>query len=371
MLPNEYSFDRNKISFLRSWWIDIDRTSFIIIISLILFGIVASACISPTIATKLGLEKIFFLKKHIIFALMAIFTIFIASLLQNRQIKTIAILGILIFIILLICTILFSQSSKGAKRWIYLFGFTLQPSEFIKPIFILVNAIIFDKYHRAKFYLKYGLSFVLYIIIISLLLLQPDFGMTVVFSLLWGIQLFAYGLPNIAVITILALGICGVYFIYDQMPHVANRIHKFFNIDDKNYQLERSLDAYQSGGLVGKGPAQGEVKNLIPDAHTDFIMPVISEEFGAIFCIFILIGFLVIFNKMLKKACQEEDVFKHLSILGLTLIIIIQMAINVGMTTGLLPTKGMTFPFVSYGGSSLISMAITFGILLSLTKEKY
>ena len=370
MSVTEYSFDRKNISFLRGWWIDVDKTSFLIVVSLILFGIVVSASTSPAIATKLGLKKTFFLQKHIIFALIAIVVIFFTSLLRDREIKTIAILGILLFVVLMVFTILFSQYSKGAKRWIYIFGFSLQPSEFIKPLFILVNAIIFDKFHQEKFYIKYGASTVLYLIITLLLLLQPDFGMAVVFSLIWGLQLFIYGLPNIAVFAILGFGICGVYFIYNQMPHVANRLHKFFNID-QNYQLDRSLDAYQSGGLLGKGPAQGEVKDFIPDAHTDFIMPVISEEYGALFCIFILIGFFVIFNRMLKKVHGEENIFTHLGVLGLVTIIILQMVINVGVTVGLLPTKGMTFPFISYGGSSLISMALTFGILLSLTKEKY
>jgi cell division protein FtsW len=370
MSLSEYKFDRNNISFLRNWWLDIDKTSFLIAVSLIVFGIIAGASASPIIATKLGLEKTFFLQKHIIFAIMAILIIFATSFLREKNIKIIVIVGIIIFIALLIFTILFSQSSKGAKRWIYFFGFALQPSEFIKPLFILVNAIIFDKFHQAKYYIKYGASSILYLVIILLLLLQPDFGMTVVFSLIWGMQLFVYGISNIAVLTILLFGICGIYFIYNQMPHVANRVHKFFNID-QNYQLDRSLDAYKSGGLLGKGPAQGEIKNLIPDAHTDFIMPVISEEFGALFCVFILIGFFILFVRMVKKACREENIFTHLAILGLIAIITLQMIINVGVTVGLLPTKGMTFPFISYGGSSLISTSLTFGILLSLTKEKY
>jgi cell division protein FtsW len=367
---SEYSFNRNKISFLRSWWLDIDKTSFLIITSLICFGVIASASASSIIATRLGLEKTFFLQKHIIFALISILIIFCASFLREKEVKIIAIIGIFLFIALLVSTILFSQSNKGSKRWIYFFGFTLQPSEFIKPLFILVNAIIFDKFHQAKFYVKYGSSAILYLIIISLLLLQPDFGMAVVFSLIWGMSLFIYGIPNVAILAILIVGICGIYFVYHQMPHVANRVHKFFNID-QNYQLDRSLDAYMNGGLSGKGPAQGEVKNLIPDAHTDFIMPVISEEFGALFCIFILIGFFILFNRMLKKANQEENIFNHLAISGLITIIILQMTINTGVTVGLLPTKGMTFPFVSYGGSSLVSNAFTFGILLSLTKERY
>ncbi|MDA9817849.1 FtsW/RodA/SpoVE family cell cycle protein [Flavobacteriaceae bacterium] len=371
MFVNQYKFNRQNINIFRSWWLDIDKVNLCIIIFMIAFGVVLSASSSPAVAIKLGLEKTFFLKKHLIFAILAIIVIFITSSLRSQDIKTIAIFGIIIFIGLLIFTILFSQSSKGAKRWISIFNFTLQPSEFIKPLFVLVNAIIFAKLDQAKFYLKYSISTVLYLIIVCLLLLQPDFGMSVVFTFLWGCQLFAYGIPNIALAIIISFGLLGATYVYNSMPHVANRIHKFINIDKKNYQLEKSLDGYIEGSFLGKGPAQGEVKNFIPDAHTDFIMPVISEEFGVLFCIFILLCFFIIATRVFKKIFHQKDIFTYLSCLGLISIISVQIIINVGVTLGLLPTKGMTFPFISYGGSSMLAMAFCFGVILLLTKEKY
>jgi len=370
-VDNEIIFDRDNLNPIKQWWINIDKVNFLLIIGMIVFGVIMASTSSPAIAQKISTNKLFFIHKQIIFAFVAIFTIIFISFFDKQQVKITSIFGFLLCILLLILVLMFGSEAKGAKRWIMLFGFNLQPSEFIKVFFLVFNALLLQKLREYKWLIKYGVSALCYFIIASLLILQPDFGMTIIVTALWIIQLFAFGLPLILIIAISCFGILGGVFAYLSLPHVADRINKFLNLNQQNYQVTRSIDAYINGGFFGVSPGNGTVKEYIPDAHTDFVFAVVAEEFGLITCLFLMTIFLVIISRVMKRVIAEEDLFSKLAVIGLISQIALQSLINIGVSIGMLPTKGMTLPFISYGGSSIVAISIGFGMILSLTKKKY
>ncbi|MES2677829.1 MAG: putative peptidoglycan glycosyltransferase FtsW [Pseudomonadota bacterium] len=364
-------FDRRHLNPLKKWWLDIDKINFLLIIALIIFGLMMAFTSSPAVAKKISVEKLFFVKKQIFFVFIAIFTITFISFFDKQQIKVVSIFGILTCLALLVLVLVFGSEAKGAKRWIMVLGFNLQPSEFAKIFFLVSNAFLLEKLKEQKWVIKYGTSAALYFSIVILLILQPDFGMTLIFTALWLIQLFIFGLPIFLIILFMCLGVVGGIIGYWSMPHVADRINKFLNLNEKNYQVERAVDAYVNGGFFGVGPGNGLVKKYIPDAHTDFIFAVVAEEFGLISCLFLITIFIFIISRVIKQVINEEDLFCKLAVVGLISQIALQTLVNIGVSVGMLPTKGMTLPFISYGGSSIIAVSIGFGMILSLTKKKY
>jgi cell division protein FtsW len=370
-MTNHQYFERNSIGFIQKWWIDIDKINFLILLSIIAFGFVAIISSSPAIAKKIDVEKFFFIKKQLAFVAMSLILLVLISFFSEENIKIFAIFG-MIFVIVLLFLVLFAGAEiKGAKRWISIAGLVIQPSEFAKTFFVVFNAYILQKFQSEKSYKKYIFSSSLYLSISLFLILQPDFGMTLTLTLLWAAQLFIYGIPMFLIYTIGCLGVFGVVFAYITLPHVEDRINKFLANDGKNYQVERSLDGFVNGSFFGTGPGNGVVKKFIPDAHTDFIFAVIGEEYGIISCVAIVLIFAYLITRITKRAIDEENMFVYLSLVGLMMQFAMQVIINIGVSLRLFPTKGMTLPFISYGGSSMISMAICFGMILSLTKKKY
>ena len=370
-IKSNNTFDRRYLNFLKKWWIDIDKVNFLLVLAIIVFGLMMTVTSSPAIAKKIDLEKFFFVKKQLIFALISVFLLVAISFLDQEKIKVFALFGMATTIILLVLVLLFGSEAKGAKRWISLLGFTLQPSEFAKTFFIIFNAFILQRLQSEKWVLKYGISAGLFLLIVSLLLLQPDFGMTLTFSALWAAQLFVYGIALPVVYGLAVAGILGGVGVYLVLPHVEDRINRFLDSGEKNYQAERSIDAFVNGSFFGTGPGNGVVKRFIPDAHTDFIFAVVGEEFGIVSCSIIVIIFAYLITRIVKRALDEEDMFTYLSLCGLMMQFSMQVLVNIGVSLGLLPTKGMTLPFISYGGSSMMSMAICFGLILAFTKKKY
>ncbi len=364
-------FDRRHLNFIKKWWIDVDKINFLLVLGIIVFGLMMTATSSPAIAKKINVEKFFFLKKQLIFAFIALILLIAISFLDQEKIKVFSLIGLIITIALLVLVLVFGSEAKGAKRWIALAGFTLQPSEFAKTFFIISNAFILQRLHFEKWQMKYGISTALYLTIVCLLLLQPDFGMTLTLSALWVAQLFVYGLPMFFILAIAILGLIGGVGAYVVFPHVEDRINKFLGSGEKNYQAERSIDAFVNGSLFGQGPGNGVVKKFIPDAHTDFIFAVVGEEYGVISCSIIIVIFAYLITRIVKRALDEEDMFVYLALCGLMMQFTMQVIVNIGVSLKLLPTKGMTLPFISYGGSSMISMAICFGLILAFTKRKY
>ncbi len=364
-------FDRNALSPITKWWLDIDKTNFLIVIGIIVFGLMMTASSSPAIAKRLDVDKFFFLRKQMSFTVIALFLLVSISFLDQERIKLFSIIGLAATIILLIAVLLFGLEAKGARRWLSIAGFTLQPSEFAKTFFVIFNAYILQKYNSERWTLKYGISFALFALIAVLLILQPDFGMTITLSALWFTQLFLYGLPMMLVIVFVIIGLMGAVTAYIALPHVEDRINKFLDADGKNYQVERSIDAFVNGSFFGQGPGNGVVKKFIPDAHTDFVFAVIGEEYGVLTCIMIVVLFAYLITRLIKFALDEENMFIYLSLFGLMMQFTIQVIVNMGASLRLLPAKGMTLPFISYGGSSMIAMSICFGLILAFTKRKY
>ncbi len=364
-------FDRRYLNAIKKWWIDIDKINFVIVLGIIIFGLMMTASSGSAIAKRINVDKFFFLKKQMFFAMIALCLLVIISFLDGEKIKIFSLIGLGGSIIFLLLVLLFGSEAKGARRWISLGGFTLQPSEFTKTFFVVFNAFLLQKFYHEKAHIKYGVSAGLYFVIVALLILQPDFGMTLIFTALWAVQLFLSGLPLFSISllgVIAAVGGIGAYLVF---PHIRDRISKFTDSGEKNYQVERSLDAFVNGSFFGEGPGNGVVKKFIPDAHTDFVFAVVGEEYGIFSCAMIIIVFAYLITRIVKRALEEEDLFTYLALCGLMMQFTMQVIVNVGVSLRLFPTKGMTLPFISYGGSSMMSMAICFGLILAFTKRKY
>lgn len=368
---NNQHFDRNSLSPVTRWWMDIDKVNFLIVLGIMVFGLMMTATSSPAIAKRIDVEKFFFLKKQLTFASLGLVLLVAISFMDHERIKIFAIIGLAATILLLIVVLFFGIEAKGARRWLSIAGFTMQPSEFAKTFFVIFNAYILQKYSSAKWTLKYGISAILFVLLALLLIMQPDFGMTLTLAALWFTQLFIYGLPMILVVIFVICGVFGAITAYIALPHVEDRINKFLDSDGKNYQVERSIDAFVNGSFLGQGPGNGVVKKFIPDAHTDFVFAVIGEEFGVLTCIFVIAIFAYLITRIIKSALDEENMFAYLSLFGLMMQFTTQLIVNVGANLRLLPAKGMTLPFISYGGSSMIAMSICFGLILAFTKRKY
>ncbi len=349
------------MEYLKNWWSSIDRINIILILSLGFTGLILSFSIDENLS----------INRHSIFFLFSIFLLIALSDLDSKNIRRISLFLFIILLIIILLILFLDYEVKGAKRWFQIFNFTLQPSEIIKPISVILTAWCISKsIEDKKFYLP--LLFVFFFLLISLILMQPDLGMTVLLSATFFCQLFVAGL-SIFLVIVAFLFILGIsifsYFIFD---HVQSRINSFLGGlgGTDTYQIDLSIQAFKNGGLLGKGPGQGILKEKIPDANTDFIFAVAGEELGFIFCLIIIFIILSIIIRSLLKVLQLEDPYKIIAISGLICSFGLQCSINIFSSLGLIPTKGMTLPFVSYGGSSMISISILFGFLLSLTNKK-
>ncbi len=345
---------------MQKWWLSIDRINFTLILALGFTGLMLS----------FSTEKYFSINRHSIFFLISILLLIFLSNLDDKNIRRISLFSFIILIFIMLLILFFEYEVKGAKRWLQVLDFTIQPSEIIKPTFIILTAwCINQSIDQKKFYLI--LLFIFFLFLISLILLQPDLGMTVLVSLTFFCQLFIAGLSMylvfIALLFIISIAVFS-YFIFD---HVNSRVNSFLGgvAGTDTYQIDLSILAFKNGGLFGKGPGQGILKEKIPDANTDFIFAVAGEELGYIFCFIIIIIILSIIVRSLLNVLKINNPYKIIAISGLVCSFGLQCLINIFSSIGLIPTKGMTLPFVSYGGSSMISIALLFGFLLSLTNK--
>ena len=349
------------MKYLSNWWSSVDRLNFILIISLGLTGLILS----------FSIDEFFSINRHTIFFVLSLIFLFILSQLNNKNIRRVSLFAFILLLILMIIIFFLDYEVKGAKRWIQILNFTLQPSEIIKPVFVILSAWCISKsIEDKKFYLP--ILFIFFFLLLILIIMQPDLGMTVLISSTFFCQLFVAGLSLflvfLAFLFIVFISIFS-YFIFD---HVQSRINSFLGgiSGSDTYQIDLSIKAFQNGGLLGKGPGQGILKERIPDANTDFIFAVAGEELGLIFCLVIILIILSIIVRTLINVLKVEDTYKIIAISGLICSFGLQCLINIFSSLGLIPTKGMTLPFVSYGGSSMISVSILFGFLLSLTNKK-
>lgn len=356
---------------LSRWWNSADQGILYALVALFSFGILLLTAASPAAAGRIGVSEYFFITRQLVFLLIAIVCMAITSMLDKKSIRRLAVLGFFINILLLILVKLYGYEIKGARRWINLLGISVQPSEFIKPCFFVLSGWILSVKFDNKYFPSVAISSILYALVALLLVIQPDIGMLLLISASWMIQVFVSGMPIIAVALAVILGSVALWAAYIFLPHVAHRINTFLSGDiSNNYQVSKSILAYEKGGLVGLGPGEGIVKHSLPDSHTDFIFAVAGEEFGSITCMFISFIFAFIVIRTLILLTKEDDHYVVLSAIGIISAFAIQAIINMSVTLNLMPTKGMTLPFISYGGSSLVAMAINMGIIISFTRKK-
>ena len=364
-------FARIDQSPVARWWWTVDRWSLGALAVLMGFGAVMSMAASPAVAERLGYAPLHFAERHLATVPIALAIVFAVSLLPPRTIRRIAFIGFAIAIALLALTFVVGVEVKGARRWINLPGLSLQPSEFVKPTFAIVAAWLFAEQKRHPRFPGYAVSAGLFLLIMFMLLRQPDLGMAVVIALVWFAQLYMAGLRLYWVAAGTIAGLGGLVGAYLWLPHVTSRINRFLDpAAGDSYQVNRSLEAFANGGLWGRGPGEGTVKDVLPDAHADFVFAVAGEEFGVIVCILLVGIFAFIVLRGFSRLLQEGNLFVLLSATGLLIQFGLQAVINMASTLHLIPTKGMTLPFLSYGGSSMLSLALGMGMMLALTRRR-
>jgi len=356
---------------LSRWWWTVDRSLFMALLILMVIGAILVTASSPPVAERIHLDSFYFVKRQQVFLGVAFVIMAGLSLFTPKMIRRLSLIGLGGSLLLLMILPFVGVEIKGSVRWMNLFGFSLQPSEFMKPFFAVVTAWIFSLQHGQQNFPAFRFSLMLYGLCAVLLIMQPDFGMTVTLSAIWGVQIFLAGLPLIWVLGLLGMGMFGGVMAYFFLPHVTERINRFLDpASGDNYQVEKSLEAFQNGGLLGRGPGEGEVKIHLPDSHTDFIFAVAAEEFGLLACLLIISVFLFIILKAVMRLWQERDHFIIIACAGLLTQFAMQALINMGVAVQMFPAKGMTLPFLSYGGSSAISMALCMGMVLALTRKR-
>ncbi|ESZ20304.1 MULTISPECIES: putative lipid II flippase FtsW [unclassified Mesorhizobium] len=353
-----------------TWWWTIDRWFLAAFLSLMGLGIVLSFAASPAVAQRIGLDSFHFATRQIIFTIPALGVMLAVSFLESRQIRRMALAMLCITLVLMLAVLYIGVEVKGARRWVSLAGVSLQPSEFLKPAFVVICAWLFAEHKRQPDIPGNLFAMLLLALVISLLVAQPDFGQTMLVLGTWGVMFFMAGLPWLWIIALGAVGIGGVFAAYTVFPHVAGRIDRFMTGEGDTFQVDMGRDALINGGWFGVGPGEGTVKRVIPDSHADFVYSVAGEEFGLIMCFFIMIIFAFIVLRGLGTALKEQDDFTRYAVGGLVTVFGLQSVINMAVNLQLMPAKGMTLPFISYGGSSQIAIAISMGMVLALTRKR-
>ena len=358
---------RSDRSNMALWWWTIDRYMLTCFFTLIIFGIFLVMASSQHLAESLNISSHHFTIRHLLFGSLSIPIIIFFSILNEKQIKVFCILGLLICISLLLFILIGGERIKGAQRWFYIGGFSFQPSEVCKPFFVIFNAWVLSLWVEKSMSAAWMWSIISVIIISTLLLLQPDLGMTLIMIFTWGFQLFITGIPLMIILLLILAFPLFMIFAYQNFNHVKIRIDNF--IEGKVYQVSKSLQSFESGGFWGKGPGEGFYKKSLPDAHSDFVFAVAAEEYGVLICCVIITIYCLIIFRSFLYTLKINNLFFVLSISGLAFQFGFQSLIHLASNTDLIPTKGMTLPFLSYGGSSILASAITAGILLSLTRK--
>ena len=365
------SLARTDTSVLGRWWWTIDRWSLAALAVLIGLGAIMVAAASPPVAERINLPDYHFIQRHLIMLVPAIGVLVVCSTLSIPWVRRLSLLVLLGSLVATAATLVIGAEIKGATRWLHLPGLTLQPSEFLKPSFAVVAAWLFSLQKTNRNVPGYFASALLYAAVMAMLLMQPDLGMAVVVTAVWGVQFFVAGLPIIAVILLACVAIGGGIASYFAFPHVASRIDRFLDpASGDSYQIDRSLEAFANGGVWGVGPGEGAVKQFLPDAHSDFVFAVAGEEFGLLWCLLLVCLFAVVVIRSLIGASRSRNLFVILTAAGLAAQFGFQALVNMGSTLSLIPTKGMTLPFISYGGSSMLALALGTGLLLATTRRQ-
>ncbi len=369
--------DNSIYKFYYGWWKNIDKTIFLLIVILFSLGLFFSLVSTSLIASdKLDTNNYFFFFKHLSYICLGITILIFFSSLSKKNLFKISILLFFVSLFFLLLVPIIGTEVKGSKRWLDLFFFPrFQPIEFVKPFTIIFLATILSGEQNFNIYYKYLVSFIVIIPISFLLMMQPDIGQTLLIFLSWLTLVFISGISLLIFLTFFSISLVSLLymvFFISKFEYIKNRILSFFNTNTgtHNFQSEKAIDAITSGGYFGKGIGEGTLKNKVPEAHTDYIISVISEEFGVVMIVLLLVVFLFFIYSVFKKIYLEENEKIKLVLAGTITLITSQALIHIGVNIRLFPTTGMTLPFLSYGGSSIIGVSILSGIILNLTKRK-
>jgi len=353
------------------WWWTVDRLLLAAIFALMLAGIVLSLAASPPVAARLGLEPFYFVNRHVLFLIPAIAVMLVTSFLPQRHIRRAALLMFIASIALCLATLAYGAEVKGARRWIVLLGVNIQPSEFLKPAFVILIAWLFGESARRPEMPANTIALGLLALSVAVLVMQPDFGQTMLVALVWGALFFLAGMRVIWVAGLGGAAVVGLAGAYFTIPHVARRIRGFIDKSSGDtFNIDQALESFLRGGWFGRGPGEGTVKRVLPESHADFVFAVAAEEFGIVLCLVLVALFAFIVLRALSHAMRNQDPFRRFATAGLAILFGLQSAINMAVNLHLMPAKGMTLPFISYGGSSMISLAWGMGMLLALTRER-
>ena len=371
-----FSFSRENTGLVAKWWRNIDKQILFLFAFLLLLGLFFSfSSTSPVAGEKMNKETYFFFIKHLVFVFISLFLLITISIQEKNKLTKFLLFLFFISIVLLFLTLVVGVEVKGSKRWMEFGPFPrFQPVELVKPLFIIFVAKVIALNEKVNLYRRYLFSFLVLLLIVIVLINQPDLGQTLLLASVWITMIFVSGF-NMVILSILGLVFISIiafliFFFPEKFGYIFFRIKTF--VDPKtgdDFQSQKALEAIKQGGLTGQGMGEGILKDKVPEAHSDYIIAVISEEFGAIFVLFIVILFLFIAYKVLNKVFSDQDEFLKLALVGLVSLLIIQMFVHIGVNTRLLPTTGMTLPFLSYGGSSLIGSSIIAGIILNFTRK--
>jgi cell division protein FtsW len=359
--------DRSPVA---TWWWTVDRWFLAAFLTLMGLGVVLSFAASPAVAERIGLDSFHFAMRQIIFMVPALVALIAVSFLDPRQVRRLALVMLLVSLVLMVAVLYLGVEVKGSRRWVSLAGLSVQPSEFLKPAFVIICSWLFAEHSRQPDIPGNLFAMILLGLVLSLLIAQPDLGQTILVLGTWGVMFFLAGMSWFWIVALGTIGTVGGFAAYTLFPHVAGRIDRFLTGEGDTFQVDMGREAVIAGGWFGVGPGEGVVKRIIPDSHADFVFAVAGEEFGIVLLLVILsiFGFVVLRGLMI--ALKERDDFTRFAVAGLVVNFGFQSIINIGVNLQMMPAKGMTLPFISYGGSSLIAIAISMGMVLALTRRR-
>jgi cell division protein FtsW len=353
------------------WWWTVDRLLLAAIGTVMLGGIILSLAASPPVAARLGLDPFYFVNRHVLYLVPAIAVMLGTSFLSPRAIRRLSLVVFAISFMLVIATLFLGVEIKGARRWIVLLGVNIQPSEFLKPAFVILTSWLFAESAKKPDVPANTMALLLLLASVAALVLQPDFGQTMLIALVWGALFFMAGMRMVWVIGLGGIAMLGLVGAYTTVPHVAKRIKRFLDpASGDTFQVDTAVESVMRGGWFGQGPGEGTMKRILPDSHADFVFAVAAEEFGIVLCLILVALFCFIVVRALLNAIRNDDPFARFATAGLAMLFGTQSAINMAVNLALIPAKGMTLPFISYGGSSMISLAYGMGMLLALTRGR-
>ena len=367
------SFGRTDTSTVGRWWWTVDRWSIAALCGLIGVGMLLTMAASPAVAERIGADSFHFVRRQFAFLVPALVVMLSVSLLSPRQVRRLAVLGLMGALVMMVAVLFLGAEVKGATRWLSLAGVSIQPSEFAKPTFAVVAAWMFSEARLSPGFPGKAIACGLYLLTAFLLLAEPDVGQTLIVSSVWAAEFFLAGLPILLVAGLMVMGVMGGIGAYWVFPHVQSRVARFLDPQsgDASFQVNTALNAFRHGGIFGIGPGEGHLKLVLPDAHTDFILAVAGEEFGVLLCLAVVALFAFVVLRGFSRLMREDNLFVVLAASGLLVQFGLQALINMASTLRLMPTKGMTLPFISYGGSSMLALALGMGMVLALTRKRY